>query len=144
MLAEAKTCALRLLARREHSRTELHTKLLERSFDANIIEAVLQVCAEQGLQSDIRFTEAYVNMRINCGYGPLRIYAELRQRGIAEELIQQYLNMPGEFWHDKILQQWEKKFKGKPVVDFSARAKQMRFFQQRGFAVEQIRAFYRS
>lgn len=142
MLAEAKACALRLLARREHSQAELRTKLSGRNFDAETVAQALQACAEQGLQSDARFTEAYVNMRINHGYGPLRIYGELHQRGIGAELIRRYLDMPEEFWQEKLAELRQKKYKGERAIDYSARAKQMRFFQQRGFSVEQIKALY--
>ncbi|VAW48835.1 Regulatory protein RecX, partial [hydrothermal vent metagenome] len=74
--------AIDLLSRREHSSFELARKLAIRSFDALEIDEVLVKLRDEGLQSDVRFTEAYVYFRIQKGYGPIRIQADLKQRGI--------------------------------------------------------------
>lgn len=74
--------ALELLARREHSRAELKRKLRRREFEADVIDLALDALAESGAQSDARFVGAYIQSRVNRGFGPLRIAAELRERGI--------------------------------------------------------------
>jgi len=78
---EARKKAMDLLARREHARGELERKLAAAGFDADIAADVLQRLADEGLQSDRRFVESFVQSRINQGKGPLRIHADLGQRG---------------------------------------------------------------
>ena len=73
--------AMDFLARREHSEQELRQKLKARADDADEVEAALHKLKDEGLQSDERFTEAYVHHRVNAGIGPLKIRYELRQKG---------------------------------------------------------------
>ncbi|HEX5636173.1 MAG TPA: regulatory protein RecX, partial [Gammaproteobacteria bacterium] len=84
--------ALGLLARREHSAVELKRKLQQKGYNSSDIDTELSQLQRDGSLSDRRFTEAYVNMRMNRGYGPMRILAELRDRGIPAELANEYLN----------------------------------------------------
>lgn len=76
--------AVRLLARREHTRTELETKLGRRfpQAEPELVERVLDELAASGFQSDRRYAESFVRQRAEKGYGPVRIRAELRQRGV--------------------------------------------------------------
>ena len=54
--------AMDLLARREHSRRELISKLKVRGFEGEEVEAYLDRLAEKGLQSDHKFAESYIRM----------------------------------------------------------------------------------
>ena len=74
-----------LLARREHSRLELSRKLLKRGFERPVVDQVLAYLTADGSLSEQRFQADYVNARINRGFGPLRISAELRDRGVASD-----------------------------------------------------------
>jgi regulatory protein len=135
--------ALGFLARREHSRAELKRKLSKNladsdSLDSNQLEAVLLTLTEQGLQSDARFTESYVNSRLRSGYGPIRITRELEHKGVSNDLVVQYLPKCPEIWHQGLLSVWEKKYHGQRPVDAKTYAKQCRFLLQRGFSMEMI------
>jgi regulatory protein len=138
-VASVKKSGLNLLARREHSQVELRNKLQLRSFPLTLIETALQELSREGWQSDSRFAECYTQMRINRGFGPLRIRYELQQRGIHDELIEACLPSDNEFWLEKIALLCRKKFATKVKNDIKGRAKQQRFLQQRGFTFEQIR-----
>ena len=85
--AKIRESAYRLLARREHSYKELQTKLKQREFDRDAIDAVLQDLIDEGLQSDARFAESYIRMRAMNGFGPERIPLELAERGVGQSLI---------------------------------------------------------
>ena len=137
---EARKKAMDLLARREHARGELERKLAAAGFDADIAADVLQRLAEEGLQSDRRFVEAFVQSRINQGQGPLRIHADLGQRGIAAGLIDEVLAEAGEDWCALARAIRKKKFGLSQPVEFRDRARQMRFLQYRGFEPDQIQA----
>lgn len=131
---------MELLARREHSRLELEQKLLLRYPDsAAEIETVLHELREENLQSDQRFTEAYVAMRRRKGYGPLRLRQELREKGIDPLLVADELANPDHDWCAQAAQVLWKKFSS-PATGHKERARQMRFLQYRGFNHEQIEA----
>ncbi len=128
-----------LLARREHTRQELLTKLAARDFPDDVAEAVVDRLTEENLQSDARFTEAFITMRRKKGQGPIRIQNDLQQRGISQALQDQYLDPRDDLWRDMIKQVRQKKFGDSPPKNYQQRAKQARFLQYRGFTSEQIR-----
>lgn len=133
--------AIRLLAMREHSRSELASKLSSASSNSNVIEQVLDDLVRRNLLSDERFAEQYVEMRIRKGYGPLRIRSELEQRGISSNLISLYLDEIGADWRAILRDVATSKF-GHQVADTpKQQAKQARFLEYRGFPVSIIRSW---
>jgi len=135
---EARKKAMDYLARREHARGELTRKLETAGFDTDIAADAIQRLAEEGLQSDRRFVESFVQSRINQGKGPTRIHADLGERGIASGLIDEILEDSGEDWHALARKIRVKKFGSALPVDFKEKARQMRFLQYRGFEPDQI------
>lgn len=127
-----------LLARREHARLELEQKLSKREYDADEIRQTLDKLEQDGLLSNERFTELYTRMRINKGFGPLKIAAELRARGVADDMAHSALTEYQDAWFELAKTQQQKKFQRLPE-DFTDRARQMRFLQGRGFSNEHIR-----
>lgn len=139
MLDKAIESATNLLSRREHSRLELSRKLHRRGFDDMVIEQVLARMEHDRLLDESRFVEAYIYSRRNKGYGPVRIRMELRERGIEDSLISDFLNTEEPEWLDKGQQVRCKKF-GTDLPDTpQERAKQSRFLQYRGFSSEHVR-----
>ena len=137
---EARKKAMDLLARREHGRAELERKLIAAGFDPDITANALRQLADDGLQSDRRFVESFVQSRISQGKGPLRIHADLGQRGVAEGLVDAVLEQAGEDWVALASGARQKKFGRSRPVDFRDKARQMRFLRYRGFEPDQIRA----
>ena len=129
-----------MLARREHARSELERKLARAGFDADVTTDVLQQLADEGLQSDRRFVESFVQSRINQGKGPLRIHADLGQRGIATGMIDDVLEEAGEDWYALAKETRARKFGPSQPEEFPEKARQMRFLQYRGFEPDQIQA----
>jgi len=137
---QASATALRLLVRREHSAQELRYKLTSRGYPAVLAEQVVVALREQGALSDRRFAENYTQARFERGFGPLRIEAELRERGVSAGLVDTALADPDFDWTLSAYRQRRKRFGAGVPGDFSDRARQMRFLQQRGFTNEQIRS----
>jgi regulatory protein len=78
--------ALDLLSRRDHFRRELVEKLRTRNFPADEIDDALARCQELDLLNDERFAERFVEVRAaERGWGPHRLSAELRQRGLTAD-----------------------------------------------------------
>lgn len=135
---------MNLLARREHSETELLRKLRSRNFPEQEVKVALSRLTEEGLLSHSRFIENYIHQRSNKGYGPIRIRAELIERGLAEDFIEHHLNMADNAWFTKVRTVWQKRFKNQIPRDFKTRAQQMRFLQYRGFTLDQIESLFQS
>ena len=136
----ARKKAMDLLARREHARAELERKLAAAGFDNDVTADTLDRLADEGLQSDRRFVEAFVHSRIRQGKGPLRIHADLGQQGVPAELVDDVVGAAGADWFALAREARVKKF-GRPLpVEFKDKARQMRFLQYRGFEPAQVHA----
>lgn len=134
----AKSVAVRLLSRREHSAFEIRDKLLKRDFDSEEIARVIIELQQGGWLSDERFAEAYIRMRQLKGFGPVRIAMELNERGVKEHIVDDYLHADDDSWRQTLEQQYRKKYKDKPIDDYNDKAKRIRFLQYRGFALDVI------
>lgn len=128
-----------MLARREHSITELRKKLLARGFDASIVNESLRTLELDGLVSDARFAESFVRARVARGQGPVRIRLALRERGVPEDDIEDQLAACDTDWQALARAVRRKRFGAEPE-DFRARVRQARFLQYRGFTTDQIDA----
>lgn len=102
--AEAYEIAVRLLARREHSRHELQRKLKLRGLKGWEIEDALSLLNANDLQSDDRFVETCVRTQLRKGHGPLKIRGYLTNHGIQNSKISEHLSNDDEFWIQKALQ----------------------------------------
>lgn len=128
------------LARREHSRAELLNKLTAFGFEPNAAEDAIAGLIDDGLQSDRRFVEAFVRSRISQGKGPVRIRADLRDRGVADSLIGDGLLEADQDWYALARDVHARKFGHERPADFKEKARQMRFLQSRGFEPDHIQA----
>jgi regulatory protein len=135
--------AMNSLARREHSRVELQRKLIAKGFEPEAIEPVLDDLIKENLLSDQRFTEAYVRMRANSGYGPVRIKQELQERCVDIEVIATTMEQLAEEWLENARATRAKKFGPKIPEIFLERAKQMKYLQYKGFDLDQIKTVMR-
>jgi regulatory protein len=132
-----------MLARREHSERELSRKLASRGYDQAVIEDTIEGLVADGLLSNARFVESFVHSRFQRGQGPVKIRAELRERGIDDSAIDHWLEFYDDQWRELAGQVREKKFGNSLPGDFRERSRQMRFLQQRGFDAELIRSVLR-
>jgi regulatory protein len=137
-LAEVRFAAMNLLAQREHAAEELRQKLARRFEQSDLVSRAVAQLALDGLQSDERFTEAFVNMRIRQGKGPLRIRLELKAKGIAPSLVDAFLDERCDSWLTLAREVRNKRFGEARVDNPRDKARQIRFLQYRGFTTEQI------
>lgn len=137
---EARKKAMDYLARREHGRAELIAKLARFGFEDDTADTAVAQLFDDNLQSDTRFVEAFIASRISQGKGPLKIRADLRERGIDGKSIAQGLDAAGCDWYLAAADVRQKKFGEERPRDFDEKARQMRFLQSRGFDTDQIQA----
>lgn len=129
--------ALRLLARREHSRAELARKLGQAGFAQHDIDALLDEFEEKNWLSDRRFAESYVADH-RARAGSIKLAYELRQRGVSDTIIEGVLSKNRDSELERAQAVWWKKF-GVSPTNTTEKAKQTRFMQSRGFTAEVIR-----
>ncbi len=136
--------ALQYLARREYSRAELHGKLqpyaeADKDYSQlhpDSLNALLDDLTERGWLSDARAATQLLHAK-RSRFGMQRITHELRQKGIAEELISAALPALKESELDAAREVWQRKFGTLPQDD-REKAKQIRFMQSRGFGFDVI------
>ena len=167
--ASIKASALRWLAQREHSRSEMRSKLLrllarraallravsrsaaagaapaeddnsaEAQDPAAEVELLLQWLESGGHLSQARFIESRVHAR-QARFGNLRIRQELKQHGLSlDEPARQALQQTELLRAHEV---WRKKFK-LPAPDAASRLRQMRFLAGRGFSPDVVRQVVR-
>jgi regulatory protein len=133
--------ALRLLARREHSRAELHRKLCPHVGEGIDLDALLDDFTKRGWLSDERFVEQTVRAKARR-FGPLKIAHHLREKGIDEAGIAEGLAQAKTGEADALEAAWRSRF-GLVPADATEKARQIRFLQGRGFALDSIRKLLR-
>jgi Uncharacterized protein conserved in bacteria len=133
--------ALRLLARREHSREELRRKLLPHLAETDNVESLLDDFTQRGWLSDARFAEHSIRAKARR-FGPLRVAQHLRERGLDEEAIAAGFHAAGQDGIASIESVWKSRFHAPPADD-RERARHIRFLQGRGFALDHILKFLR-
>lgn len=138
-MSQIRAKAIDYLSRREHSHLELQQKLLKKGFAMEDIQLVLQQLGHDNLLSEERFMDSFIYSRQIKGYGPLRIQQELRQRGIAKEVILATLNINDDRWQQSAIRVKQKRFGAALPNTPLERQKQSRFLFYRGFTNAQIK-----
>lgn len=99
---------------------------------------VLDEFVARGWLDERRYAGEFVRTRVARGEGPVRIAAELQQRGVDPELIAAELARVEDGWMERLREVWHKRFGGRPPRDNQERARQARFLRYRGFTAEQV------
>ena len=130
--------ALRLLARREHSRAELGRKLAAHAGPEDDLEPLLEDLLRRKLLSDERYAESRAHA-LSRKYGAARIAHELRAKGLDKGLAEQTVKGARVTETERAREVWRRKFPVAPKTR-EERARQMRFLQSRGFSFDAIRS----
>ena len=99
---------IRLLARREYGVVEI-TKKLSQKHPPELVQQVVAQLVEQNLLSDRRFAESLCNSRTGRGYGPIYIAQELSLKGIAKDLIEEFIDKNDPAWLERAIKAGRKK-----------------------------------
>jgi regulatory protein len=85
---QARALCLRLLTARARTRAELEGQLAKRGYPDDVSTTVLDRLTDVGLIDDTDFAEQWVrSRRINAGKGKRALAAELRTKGVDDEVI---------------------------------------------------------
>jgi regulatory protein len=85
---QARNLCLRLLTARARTRSELEGQLAKRGYPDDVSDRVLNRLAQVGLIDDVDFAEQWVrSRRVNAGKGKRALAAELRTKGVDNDVI---------------------------------------------------------
>ena len=129
--------ALRLLAQREHSRSELAAKLARHVQEGEDLQAVLGELEAKGFISEARVAESLVHRRA-ARLGTQRLVQELRSKGLHEDLVRATADTLRATEFERAQAVWQRRF-GEAAATPQERARQMRFLAARGFSGDVVR-----
>ena len=130
---ELRARALRLLARREHSRKELERKLSPYAESSEALDVLISELKTKSQLSEARFAEERAR-QLSRKYGAARIRQDLKSKGVGEELVE-HVSSEGDLERARAI--LERKYR-QPAATREERAKRMRFLQSRGFSSDII------
>jgi regulatory protein len=133
---DAYEAALGALGRRERSVAELTEWLDRRGYEPAEVGAAVGALLEQGGLDDERFARLFAeDKRTLSGWGPERIAAALRERGIAEDAIERACG--GEDPGEQVERATELLARrGAAVGDERARSRALGYLTRRGYEYE--------
>jgi regulatory protein len=100
-----RAAALRLLGRRDYTRSELTDRLTARGYAPDDVEAALQRLAGEGLVDDRRVAAAFIRVASRVkGRGRIRIARDLEARGVDATIIRECLDALPEEEDDEAIQ----------------------------------------
>lgn len=141
--SDAFAVALRLLGRCARSETQLRDKLRQRGFSGSAIATAVERCYAYRYLDDRRYAleRARALMRNGRGVGG-RVLADLRQRGIGDDLARAALDeVSREFnQEDLFAQELSRRFPGFCYASAATRERRrvVSYFQRRGFSLSDI------
>jgi regulatory protein len=128
--------AVRLLARREYSRTELEARLIAKGATRDELTPVLDELAALGYVSNERFARALAEQKAGR-YSQRSIASELKYKGVDADDIGAALATAGVDDASALEALWQRRF-GRPPADNREKARQVRFLRARGFSLSAI------
>ncbi|MCL4747279.1 MAG: recombination regulator RecX [Burkholderiaceae bacterium] len=130
-----------MLARREHSRADIATRLVPLSESPEQVDAILDKLAEQGFLSETRFAAGLARRRSER-YGTARVAQELHQHGVDPSIAEPLLGKLRDSERERALRLWSRRF-GVPPDTLSEKGRQYRFLVRRGFSAETVQWVFR-
>ena len=137
MSDELKARALRLLARREHTRAELARKLAPDAGSSEALNTLLAHLEGRKQLSDERYAEARTN-QLARKFGALKVRRELVAKGVGREAAARFAADVERTDLTRARSILARKYRT-PATAPNERARRARFLQSRGFSPEVIR-----
>ncbi|MGZ7289213.1 regulatory protein RecX, partial [Streptococcus pyogenes] len=85
-------------------------KLRDKGFAPDAIDEVLADLQARGWQSDQRCAESMIRQRLENAYGPLKIYADMQQKGIDRSLVEDILAQSDVDWQALAVARYQRRF----------------------------------
>jgi len=133
---EVRAKAEELLARRDHSRAELASKLRDRDVPESAIAEVCDRLEREGILDDEEVARRQARLLRDRNWGPRQIRRKLRDHGFDEEDCEAALEAVGgeAIWLERCYARFDAEFDERPEeMGRSEKGKAYRHLQRRGF-----------
>lgn len=137
MSDELRARALRLLARREHTRAELARKLAPDAPSSDALKALIDQLSSRAQLSDERYAEARAH-QLSRKFGAARVRSELVAKGIEREAAARFAADVEKTDLERARAILARKYH-EPATAPKERMRRARFLQSRGFSPDVIR-----
>jgi regulatory protein len=140
-ITKAKKFVFRLLKYRTRSYKELQERLKAKKFSPDVISQVIDYFDKLGLINDQVFALTWLNSRLGKPLGLRRIFFELKQKGISNEIIEEVQNKIKDNYNEyEVVQRLarDKIDKLKCLDQNKAKRRIYNFLIRRGFSVDII------
>lgn len=131
-------CALRMVARRELSESEVAVRLREQGHVPEQIDAAITRLRESNYVNNERFAGMATRSMIGRGKGPRALRARLTEAGIDAETAEGALPEALD-WAVQARDTLQRKFGEEPAADQREWSRRARFLLSRGFTESQVR-----
>ncbi len=137
-MMNAKDYAVKLLGFCDRSEKEIREKLLKKGYSEAECEEAVDFCCSYGYIDDARYSEHFVHDAVGIKkIGKLRMRAELKKKGIDDEVIDTALSsVEGEA--EILKAEMERRFKAADFSDRKVKNKVFGYFQRRGYKTRDI------
>jgi len=135
--------AMRLLGRRDYSRSELRRKLTGKGFSPGEADGVLSQFEARGLLNDLKLAQRLAGFYLREKlWGPQKLLQKLVQRGIPVEMAREVMDREEESGRtpERLRVILRHKLRGRDSLSLSVREKQglANYLRQRGYAWDDI------
>ena len=137
MSDELRARALRLLARREHTRAELARKLAPEAESSDALKALIDQLSSRAQLSDERYAEARAH-QLSRKFGAARVRRELVAKGIEREAAARFAADVERTDLERAHLILARKYRTRATTP-QERVRRARFLQSRGFSPDVIR-----
>lgn len=135
---EALNAAIKYISYRPRSEKEIADKLIAKGFDRQTADAAIDRLKETGYINDANYAKALAGSRMrNKSWGPLKISADLKRRGLADSIIKESIGLIRPLEESTARNALDKWMRLKGVtapIDRDAMPKAYRFLKSRGFS----------
>lgn len=124
-----------LLGRREYSKKELYEYLVRKEFPPEESQKAVDHLAERGWQSDERTARMLLNSGSARSYGPARILASARQKGLNPEMVEGVLENAENDWGEQARNAAVRKYGAGPYA-YDIQIKVAGFLARKGYSLD--------
>ncbi|NIM47102.1 MAG: hypothetical protein GTN40_03020 [Candidatus Aenigmarchaeota archaeon] len=142
---KAKDKALRLLSFRPRSEKEIEKRLVEKGFGEKTIIETKKKLKTLNLLGDLEFAKSWIKNRITLRpTGKRRLFLELKEKGVKEEIIEKALEIldPDQEFKLALKEAQKKKERLKGLSKLELKQKITSFLARRGFSWEVIKKVF--
>lgn len=132
--------ALRLITVKDRTENEMRSRLTEKGYGIEEIEAELVFLKEYNYIDDLKYAQRYASDCVNLRkWGKARIKMELIKKGIDREIAENAAEEACGESGEVLLSQMQKRFQNADMGNPKERARIFGYFARRGFSPDEIK-----